>query len=82
VLGRLDRGKHTSRWLFAMLHSWDWLPLLERRPLWDLVLIALSLGGTLLSVTGVVIGWRRLGRKLREARHETIVGAPRGELAG
>lgn len=82
VLGRLDRGKRTSRWLFAMLHSWDWLPLLERRPLWDLVLIALSLGGTLLSVTGVVIGWRRLGRKLREARHETIVGAPRGELAG
>ena len=82
VLGRLDRGKRTSRWLFAMLHSWDWLPLLERRPLWDLALIALSLGGTLLSVTGVVIGWRRLGRKLREARHETIVGAPRGELAG
>lgn len=82
VLGRLDSGKRTSRWLFAMLHSWDWLPLLERRPLWDLVLIALSLGGTLLSVTGVVIGWRRLGRKLREARPPTIVGAPRGELTG
>ena len=29
-----------------MLHSWDWLPLLERRPLWDVVLIVLSLGGT------------------------------------
>lgn len=82
VLGRLDSGKRTSRWLFAMLHSWDWLPLLERRPLWDLVLIALSLGGTLLSVTGVVIGWRRLGRKLREARHAPVVGAPRGEAAG
>lgn len=81
VLGRLDSGKRTSRWLFAMLHSWDWLPLLERRPLWDLVLIALSLGGTLLSVTGVVIGWRRLGRKLREARHESTVGAPRRETA-
>jgi len=64
VLGRLDSGKRASRWLFAMLHSWDWLPLLERRPLWDLVLIVLSLGGVLLSVTGVVIGWRRLGKKL------------------
>ncbi|MEH6435410.1 PepSY-associated TM helix domain-containing protein [Massilia sp. DD77] len=64
VVNRVDRGKRTSRWLFAMLHSWDWRPLLERRPLWDLVMIVLSMGGTLLSVTGVVIGWRRLGRKL------------------
>ena len=64
VLGQLDSGKRASRWLFAMLHSWDWLPLLERRPLWDAVLIVLSLGGLLLSGTGVVIGWRRLGKKL------------------
>ena len=82
VLGRLDSGKRTSRWLFAMLHSWDWLPLLERRPLWDLVLIVLSLGGTLLSVTGVVIGWRRLGHTLRAPRRAPTVGAPRGEAAG
>ena len=68
VINRVDRSKRASRWLFAMLHSWDWRPLLERRPLWDLVLIVLSLGGVLLSVTGVVIGWRRLGRKFRPAR--------------
>lgn len=68
VLGRTDSSRRTSRWLFAMLHSWDWLPLLERRPLWDILLIALSLGGTVLSLTGVVIGWRRLGLKLRAAR--------------
>jgi hypothetical protein len=36
--------------------------------LWDLLLITLSLGGCTLSLTGVVIGWRRLGRKLRPAR--------------
>ncbi|NHZ41543.1 PepSY domain-containing protein [Massilia aquatica] len=64
LAGRSDSHKRTSRWLFAMLHSWDWLPLLERRPLWDLVLLALSLGGAVLSVSGMVIGWRRLGRKL------------------
>lgn len=68
VLGRTDSHRRTSRWLFAMLHSWDWLPLLERRPLWDSVLILLSLGGTVMSVTGVVIGWRRLGIKLRQPR--------------
>lgn len=67
VVNRIDRGRRASRWLFAMLHSWDWLPLLERRPLWDAVLVVLSLGGALLSVTGVVIGWRRLGRKLKLA---------------
>ncbi|MDP9605666.1 UNVERIFIED_ORG: hypothetical protein J2W38_005480 [Variovorax paradoxus] len=65
VLGRIDSHRRASRWLFAMLHSWDWLPLLERRPLWDVLLVALSLGGAVLSLTGVVIGWRRLGRKLR-----------------
>jgi hypothetical protein len=67
VVGRSDRYRRTSRWLFAMLHSWDWAPLLARRPLWDALLIALSLGGAVMSATGVVIGWRRLGGKLRRA---------------
>lgn len=60
VLARTDSGRRASRWLFALLHSWDWLPLLERRPLWDGMLVVLSMGGALLSATGVVIGWRRL----------------------
>ncbi|BEU97714.1 PepSY domain-containing protein [Acidovorax sp. DW039] len=65
VLGRTDSHRRTSRWLFGMLHSWDWLPLLERRPLWDAVMILLSLGGAALSLTGVVVGWRRLKLKVR-----------------
>ena len=68
VLSRSDTGRRTGRWLFALLHSWDWLPLLNRRPLWDVVMIVLSVGGVLLSMTGVVIGWRRLGLKLRASR--------------
>lgn len=63
LLGQMDQRQRLKRWLFALLHSWDWLPLLERRPLWDGVLIVLSLGGLLLSGTGVVVGWRRLRRK-------------------
>lgn len=73
VLGRSDSHKRASRWLFAMLHSWDWLPLLERRPLWDAVLILLSLGGAVMSVTGIVIGWRRLGRKLGPSSRPRIL---------
>lgn len=62
ILGRLDDHQRARRWLFAFLHSWDWLPLLERRPLWDALLIIMSLGGAGVSITGVVIGWRRLVR--------------------
>ena len=62
VLGQLDQPRRASRWLFALLHSWDWLPLLTRRPLWDGWMIVLSLGGLVLSVSGVVMGWRRLRR--------------------
>ena len=69
VLGRTDSHRRTSRWLFGMLHSWDWLPLLERRPLWDAVMILLCLGGAALSLTGVVVGWRRLGQKLKTQSH-------------
>jgi len=65
VLGRTDSNGRLRRWLFQMLHSWDWLPLLNQRPLWDIVLIALSVGGGLLSATGILIGWRRIGRKLK-----------------
>ena len=64
VLGRLDRHRRTSRWLFGLLHSWDWLPLLQRRPLWDVLLVALSVGGTVISLSGIVLGWRRVRRKL------------------
>lgn len=60
VLGVLDQPKRASRWLFALLHSWDWLPLLHNRPLWDVWMIVLSVGGLLISGTGLVLGWRRL----------------------
>lgn len=80
VLGRTDVGRRTSRWLFALLHSWDWLPLLNQRPLWDIVMIALSAGGALLSLTGVVVGWRRLGLKLRATRKN--LARPTARVAG
>lgn len=63
VVGKLDAHRRANRWLFALLHSWDWLPLLKLRPLWDVLLILLSIGGFLVSCTGIVIGWHRLKRK-------------------
>ncbi|QEI07684.1 PepSY domain-containing protein [Pigmentiphaga aceris] len=82
VLDRSDSHRRTSRWLFAMLHSWDWLPLLERRPIWDVLMVVLSLGGAVLSLTSVVIGWRRLGRKLKSGQTPRDEKFARGAKAG
>lgn len=63
VLGRSNSSARTYRWLFNALHDFDLRVLLRHRPLWDIVVIALSIGGLIVSVSGIVIGWRRLGRK-------------------
>lgn len=60
ILDRSTRINRLYRWLYNGLHSWDIRWLWERRPLWDIVVITFSFGGFALSLTGVVIGWRRL----------------------
>lgn len=59
-LAWLDRSARASRWLYHGLHSWDFEPLLQRRPLWDVLMLAAMALGTALSVTSVAIAWRRL----------------------
>ncbi len=63
ILDRSTRTNRVFRWLYNGLHSFDIWWLWQRRPLWDIVVILFSLGGTLLSMIGVVIGWRRLRYK-------------------
>lgn len=60
VLGRSDTSRRSYRWLFNALHSLDFPLLLTYRPAWDLVVWTLSLLGMIVSVSGVVIGWRHL----------------------
>lgn len=78
VVGQLDQPRRVSRWLFSLLHSWDWLPLLASRPLWDAWMILLSAGGLLISLTGVVLGWRRIRRSLRSKAGVPVTAASRG----
>lgn len=68
VLNELDSYQRTERWLFALLHSWDWLPLLQNRPLWDIVMLVLAVGGLALSATGIWIAGHRLHIKTRRWR--------------
>lgn len=58
----LDRRQRLGRWLFNFLHSWDLPQFLT--PGWprNTLLIALSIGGLLLSASAVVIAARRLRR--------------------
>ena len=62
IFNRLDDAGRVKRWLFNFLHSFDLRGFVDSRPLWDATLILLSIGGFVLCVTSVVIGWRRLRR--------------------
>jgi hypothetical protein len=60
------------RWLYHGLHSLDFPFLYYRRPLWDIVVVVLSIGGTVLSVTTLLPVWRRLKRRGREFTNAVI----------
>ena len=68
VLGQSDSRARLERWLFALLHSWDLLPLLQHRPLWDIFMLVLGMGGLLLSGTGIWVGVHRSHLKWRSWR--------------
>ncbi len=60
-----QRVTRLNRWLYHGLHSLDVPFLYYRRPLWDVVVIGLSLGGIAVSVTSLTQAWRRLRRHAR-----------------
>ncbi len=60
-----ERLTRLNRWLYHGLHSLDFPFLYAKRPLWDIVVILLSVGGIVLSVTTVSQSWRRLRRHAR-----------------
>lgn len=62
VVVSFDRTQRVGRWLFNLLHSWDWQPLLARPLLRESLLITMSIGGLVIALSGVVLGWRRLRR--------------------
>jgi hypothetical protein len=64
IVGNYSARNWVSRWLYHGLHSLDFPWLYNYRPLWDLVVITLMLGGTAICVTSLVLTWRVLARKL------------------
>ena len=64
VAGSYSTRNRVNRWLYHGLHSLDFPWLYKHRPLWDIVVIVLMLGGTAVCVTSLVLAWRVVSRKL------------------
>jgi hypothetical protein len=66
VVGRVNRINRAERWLYNGLHTLDFPFLYWNRPLWDAVVITLSLGGAALSGIGLILGLRRVARGMKK----------------
>ena len=65
VVTAINRGGRMERWVYHGLHSLDFAFLYNSRPAWDIVMLAISLGGLTTSGLGFVLGVRRMRRTAR-----------------
>lgn len=65
IAGVVQSPDRVNRWLYHGLHSLDPAWLRTRRPLWDIVVIALSIGGLAGVATSLVPAYRRIRNLLR-----------------
>jgi hypothetical protein len=76
ILERSDPSRRAYRWLYGALHTMD-VPALTSRPQLRGALIVILCGlGFVFSVTGVIIGWRRLRLCASGRGHEENVRHP------
>jgi uncharacterized iron-regulated membrane protein len=64
LLRGVDANSRTYRWLFNGLHSLDFAAWLRRRPVWDIIVLALMLGGLAGTITGTYLTIMRIKRDL------------------
>ena len=57
------RASRVERWLYQGLHSLDFPRFYQASWIWYPVMVLLGLGGTALSLTSVIVGWRYLRGK-------------------
>jgi PepSY-associated TM region len=62
LVAKLDANAQAYRWLHAGLHRLDFTAPLRGRPQWDVLMLVLLSGVTLVCVTGAYLGYRRLTR--------------------
>ena len=60
VLQRLDPSRRAYRWAYSGLHTLDFPVLMAHPRLRETLIVGLCALGLVFSITGIVIGWRRL----------------------
>jgi hypothetical protein len=68
MLSQVHRYSRVERWLYNGLHSLDFKFWYSQRPLWDIGMIVLLLGGLGSSVLGLYLGVKRLIRDFAPSR--------------
>jgi hypothetical protein len=64
VVAAVHRLNRVERWLYTGLHDLDFAFWYDRRPLWDIAVITLLLGGLASSSIGLLLGIKRIWRAL------------------
>lgn len=76
VLASIPRLARVERWFYNGLHSLDFSFWYDKRPLWDIGMLALLGGGLFSSSIGLVMGFRRLIRALIPSKVPSRKEAP------
>ncbi len=64
IVASIHRLHRVERWLYNGLHSLDFGFWYDRRPLWDIGMILLSLGALVTTSIGMWLGFKRMKRGL------------------
>jgi PepSY-associated TM region len=60
LVQRADSNRRWHRWLFGAIHRLDFAAWIRVRPIWDIILVTLMIGGAAVSATGVYLALRRV----------------------
>jgi PepSY-associated TM region len=71
LVAKLDANAQAYRWLHEGLHRLDFTALLRGRPQWDVLMLVLLSGVTVVCVTGAYLGFRRLTRSTKTRSAQT-----------
>jgi hypothetical protein len=76
LVRRVDANSRGERWLFSGMHRLDFAQWLRMRPVWDIVMLILLLGGLAGTATGVYLAVLRIKRDLTFRRQPRPIPAP------
>ena len=62
LVAKIDRNAQAYRWLHQGLHRLDFVTALRGRPQWDVLMLLLMAGVTLVCGTGAYLGYRHVAR--------------------